>query len=1411
MAVNSVSASNYYTQAALSSPVSVSVALAALKVNPVAKIQISDSTENISRNLDTLTKYANNLTQITQLDPTQVMKTTSTQFSSYTKLLAKFTTNYQFNVSDATATLGATLAANSHVSSLSIKDTGANVNLKLNTLQTMTNPSKLSQIVLTNPSVPMSMTAAQYAANSTALSKMVGNYNLSITGADAATAIGYANKQFIKSVSILDTAANISTNLDGLVQLGVRIKEVRGSDNNPIDVNASQLLPDSLVIGKLYSGYQLNVHGADMNMSQLLVFNKKVSKIDVVDTAANISTKIALLGSLGSHVNSIHVTDVPNKLQLTSDQFGQYSGVLGKILAGDAYKVDVQQATAAEAQALVDDARVDTVAVKDNAQAISVAIDDLKNNAKLTGISITGSSQMLSLSYAQLSADASAIAKVNSNYSLNVTDTDADKALSLTQSNARVAKVEVKDTTSHLLTSIDDLASLGSRLSKVTDTDTSALTMTASHWKTLQNTLGKIVGGYNVNLTEVKASEATALVADGRVQTVSVKDTAAAITKNLDALNALGTQLSALEPTDGSTVALTATQLSNDTTAVGKFANSILFNVTSASASQVTSLTANTKVSAIAIKDSSANIALNLDAIQTAMDGLDLAHRTVPITVAQTGVIAPLSLTATQLTNDAKALLAITGNYSLKVSAVTASNANTVANNSHVSSLVIEDIGSAITGKLSDLSALGNKVSSVVQTDLSSDLELTLPQWTSYATLFRKFQNGVHANISGVSSAQALSLIADSRIDHVAVSDKAAQISAKFDTLQSLGPKLSSVTLTDSPAVPVQLTMQQYVSDAALVGKINNGTFYVKAASAQDAQTLLGNGYANVTALDVTDTSANVGSLLDQLSTNTKLQNIRLSDATQPISITAQKIRDDAAGLGKIVGSYSLNVTDATTTNAATLASNSKVVSMQVSGSTANFVAKLSDLVAANSKISSISLSDAPSTIALTYSQWVAAQPVIGKISSNFKISVSEVSAANASQVAGDVRVSSLALSDSAVHVQNNLDALNSIHPKISLITLSDSPLPATLTITGQQYGSDANVLGKLAANSFLLNVTAANVDQAQVMKTDATVAHVSVLDSSENIASSLADLNANSKLSAVVNSTPTFAMSITGALYTSSATTFANTNAYQLNVTDALGSIASALDANAHVDTFTLSDSSTAIGSAITASPALSDKLLSLSVTSDTGPMVLTQAQLNDFSGNNSLINTLSKVQGDYHISLTGVTTDNLDLLSSGDLVLNPSVSHPFAINNSKITSISVADSSQNVSLSFDQLLGFGSKLSAVTLSVASAPIALTPSQLSNGSSLLSKISGGTYHLAMIDVHVDDAATLAALSTVDSIGILDTASVISTRFADLQSIESKIQSINASDHAVIELTSAQYASTLSDKIFSSKSAPTAP
>ena len=64
MAVTQVASSNYYSQTALTSPVSVSVALAALKANPNLSVRISDTTENINRNLGLLNVYTNKLTSV---------------------------------------------------------------------------------------------------------------------------------------------------------------------------------------------------------------------------------------------------------------------------------------------------------------------------------------------------------------------------------------------------------------------------------------------------------------------------------------------------------------------------------------------------------------------------------------------------------------------------------------------------------------------------------------------------------------------------------------------------------------------------------------------------------------------------------------------------------------------------------------------------------------------------------------------------------------------------------------------------------------------------------------------------------------------------------------------------------------------------------------------------------------------------------------------------------------------------------------------------------------------------------------------------------------------------------------------------------------------------------------------------
>jgi hypothetical protein len=89
-------------------------------------------------------------------------------------------------------------------------------------------------------------------------------------------------------------------------------------------------------------------------------------------------------------------------------------------------------------------------------RGISVSIDDLNSNSKVTGISIAGSSPALRSSYAQLSNDTAALGKIQSNYALNVTNATASNAVALSNSNPRASSIEVVDTSANVLTAIDD-------------------------------------------------------------------------------------------------------------------------------------------------------------------------------------------------------------------------------------------------------------------------------------------------------------------------------------------------------------------------------------------------------------------------------------------------------------------------------------------------------------------------------------------------------------------------------------------------------------------------------------------------------------------------------------------------------------------------------------------------------------------------------------------------------------------------------------------------------------------------------------------------------------------------------------------------------------------------------------------
>ena len=161
------------------------------------------------------------------------------------------------------------------------------------------------------------------------------------------------------------------------------------------------------------------------------------------------------------------------------------------------------------------------------------------------------------------------------------------------------------------------------------------------------------------------------------------------------------------------------------------------------------------------------------------------------------------------------------------------------------------------------------------------------------------------------------------------------------------------------------------------------------------------------------------------------LSSIVLTDTSKPtISLNAVQVGADIAALGKITSSYNLAVTD----------------------TGANVVTNIAALqsVAAAGNLSSIVLTDSSApTLALTAAQYSTDGTALGKITNAYNLSISGVTAANASTVAGASHVTSITVSDTAANVVTNIAALETLATgtKLSSIALTDSSTP-TLALT---------------------------------------------------------------------------------------------------------------------------------------------------------------------------------------------------------------------------------------------------------------------------------------------------------------------------------------------------------------------------
>ena len=391
---------------------------------------VADTAANVTAGLAFLASDASHISSITLTDGgTPTLPLTATQYAADTAGLAKITSAYNLSISGVAATNSSTVAGATHVTSIAVSDTGANVVANIAALQTLAMGTKLASIALTDVSMPtLPLTAAQYSADSTALGKISSAYNLSISGVTAANASPVAGAAHVISITVSDTSTNFITNIAALQTLatGTKLASITLTDSGTptLPLTAVQYSADGAALGKITSAYNLTVSGVTAANASTVAGNSHVTSLTVFDTGANVATNIAAIQTIVAKVSSITLTDgTTPTLPLTAAQYAADTAALAKITS--AYNLSISGVTAANASTVAGAAHVTSITVSDTAQNVKnniAALQTLATNGKLASITLTdGTTPTITLTEAQMVADAAALSKISSAYNLTLT------------------------------------------------------------------------------------------------------------------------------------------------------------------------------------------------------------------------------------------------------------------------------------------------------------------------------------------------------------------------------------------------------------------------------------------------------------------------------------------------------------------------------------------------------------------------------------------------------------------------------------------------------------------------------------------------------------------------------------------------------------------------------------------------------------------------------------------------------------------------------------------------------------------------------------------------------------------------------------------------------------------------------
>jgi PII-like signaling protein len=1338
-----------YTLTVVDTAASVAADVGGLNGNShVALVSISDSAADVLANLDALAGLTKAMAIALTDASTPTLAITDLQFHNDANVLSDITTSYTLTVSGVTAADAADVAANSHVTSMALADSTANVQSYLDNLENVA--SKISAIALTDGGTPLlSVTDGQYHSDAAVLAKITSSFNMAVTGTSVSDVATIWADARVSQIYVTDSAANIQIGLDTLESAASKIETIAFSNQGTqtLTITDAQFHSDASVISDIVSPYTLAVTHVSVSDATTVAANSHVTSVSISDSAANVQAALDTLESIASKITTIALTDSGTPtLTITGAQFVGDETVLSDI-AGP-YHLAVTSASASGVATIAANAHVTSIAVYDSATDVQANLASLEHVATGAGSSYAGTltialsdggTPVLTLTESQFNTYAAALGDITSGFTLTLQDVLAADAPTLggqTIGSGVITSLYVVDTAADIAASLGVLNAADG--ASITISDGSAIEISVAALEGDGQALAKLYAAGGVDHAAVTiydtAADITAalstlnsdtqvtkiIVSDDGLTAVTIQqitnyahalselynsdgstpaqltvtDSAANISAAFDYLQE-ASNVSKIIVSDGGTVSISAAQVANDGTAL----------------SELYAANGNTHAT-VSVSDSAANV-------QTYLDVLESNHGYIASIVLTDSSTPTLTVSDAQLTNDTNVLGNIDTNYDLAVTGVLAANASGVASqvsglaHAALASISVNDTAANISAVFDALNGTAN-VSTIVVNDSNAGQLVTISvgQFATDTTALSELraQDGV------------------SPVD-IAIQDTAANISSAVDTLEAHVGSIGAILVSDSSSNEVTISVTQLLNDATALSHLFDAN---------------GQTSANVA---VSDTAADIVAALSTLNVDTQVNKIIISDNSLP-AVTVADITAYGRALGELYQSDGVTLAQLTVNDTA----------VNISGA-------FDDLNGA-SRVAKIVINDG------------------GTVTIGAESAANDGTALAELYLANGASPGTVAVSDSAANVQIYLDGLETNHAYISSLTLTDSHT-ATLSVTETQLTTDATILGEIGTNYDLAVTHVLAADAASIAAQASGLAHaaltsISVSDTAANVALNLDTLNGVANLSAItLTDAGTPALTITEAQLTADAAALSDiTNAtYEITVTGATAAnAASDAAANAHVTSIIVTDNAENIAA----------NFGSLNSTSQ-----VTQVIVSDSGSNEVTLSASAAIADTTAESLLyqsdGVTPAKIAVL---DTAANVSGNVSALNANAHIDHVTVLDTAANVAGDFNQLNSVSHL--AITLTDNGTPtLNIYEYQFLNDTNTLAAITNATYDIVLYQAQAANIASDAANSHVTAINVYDTEGNVEANFDALNSTIVSSISFNMSGEVTVSAYSA--------------------